>query len=139
MTPDDRRIDPERETKSISAETTFAADLTRPADLEAHLWRLTEKLARRLKEHELSAGGVVLKLKTKEFLSLTRSLTSATPPSSYEELAGIALSLRERVELGPAQLFRLVGVGLSNFQSDEEEPSPLFEATASDDAIDMTL
>jgi DNA polymerase IV len=48
---DDRRIDPERETKSISAETTFAADLTRPADLEAHLWRLTEKLARRLKEH----------------------------------------------------------------------------------------
>ena len=31
---DARRIDPERETKSISAETTFATDLTRPA-----IWR----------------------------------------------------------------------------------------------------
>ena len=35
---DDRRVDPGRETKSISAETTFNTDLTRQADLEAHLW-----------------------------------------------------------------------------------------------------
>jgi nucleotidyltransferase/DNA polymerase involved in DNA repair len=64
---DVRRVDPARETRSISAETTSDTDLTRPADLQAHLWRLAEKLARRLKEHELSAGGVVLKLKTTDF------------------------------------------------------------------------
>jgi hypothetical protein len=55
--------------------------------------------------------------------------------ASYEELACIALSLRERVELSPSRLFRLVGVGLSNFQSDEEEPSPLFETVPGDDEI----
>jgi DNA polymerase-4 len=64
-------------------------------------------------------------LKTKEFNSLTRSITPSVPPSSCDELISIALALRERVELGPKQLFRLVGVGLSNFQLDVE--SPLFE------------
>jgi DNA polymerase IV len=47
------------------------------------------------------------------------------PPSSCDELTTIALALRERVDLGPKQLFRLVGVGLSNFQLDAV--SPLFE------------
>ena len=76
---DARRVDPGRETKSISAETTFNTDLTRPADLQAHLWRLAEKLARRLKEHELSAGGVVLKLKTTDFAIRTRAVAPAEP------------------------------------------------------------
>jgi len=58
---------------------------------------------------------VVLKLKTSEFKTLTRSQTPGSPPSSSEELTDIALSLRERVELGPRQRYRLVGVGLSNF------------------------
>jgi len=31
-------------------------------------------------------------------------------------LTAIALSLRERVDLGPDKLFRLVGVGISNFR-----------------------
>jgi DNA polymerase-4 len=44
-------------------------------------------------------------------------------PSSAEELATIALSLRERVEVERSQLFRLVGVGLSNFQNDESLPA----------------
>jgi DNA polymerase-4 len=68
-----------------------------------------------------------LKLKTKEFNSLTRSLTLLAPPSSCEELTGIALALRERVEMGPKQLFRLVGVGLNNFQAAEDSASPLFD------------
>lgn len=71
------------------------------------------------------AKTVVLKLKTKEFNLLTRSITPSVPPSSCDELTTIALALRERVELRPQQLFRLVGVGLSNFQLDVA--SPLFE------------
>ena len=61
---DARKVDPARETKSISAETTFDTDLRAIPELERHLWRLAEKLARRLKENNFSAGGVVLKLKT---------------------------------------------------------------------------
>ena len=66
------------------------------------------------------ARTIVLKLKTSEFRILTRSHTPDSPPSSCEELTGIALKLRERVDLGSQQRFRLVGVGLSNFREPEE-------------------
>ena len=46
---DDRRVTPERETKSVSAETTFDTDLRPFEDLEPILWRLSEKVSRRLK------------------------------------------------------------------------------------------
>ena len=68
---DARLVQPERDTKSISAETTFDTDLTNPALLEKHLWRMAEKLARRLRKGGFSAGGVVLKLKTARFVSRT--------------------------------------------------------------------
>jgi len=114
--------------KQISAEDTFPEDIPLAAT-EAAIRQLAEKVWSASRNNARGARTVVLKVKTKEFQSLSRSLTPATPPSSCEELTDIALSLRERVELGHAQLFRLVGVGLSNFQSDDEELSPLFEAT----------
>jgi DNA polymerase-4 len=113
-----------RVSKSISAEGTFPVDLPL-AETEQPIRRLAEKVWRASRENARGAKTVVLKLKTKEFKSLTRSLTPSAAPSSCEELTTIALALRERVELGPQQLFRLVGVGLSNFQLDVE--SPLFE------------
>jgi DNA polymerase-4 len=54
---DTRAVTPERDTKSISAETTFDADLRTVAELEAPLWRLCEKLARRLAAKGFSAAG----------------------------------------------------------------------------------
>jgi DNA polymerase-4 len=66
---------------------------------------------------------VVLKLKTSEFKILTRSHTSSSPPTSCEDLTAILLALRERVDLGPKQRFRLVGVGLSNFRDAEGAPA----------------
>jgi len=68
-----------------------------------------------------------LKLKTAEFKILTRSHTPVSPHSSCEELTAIALSLRERVALGPRQRFRRVGVGLSNFLDPQDiSAQPLF-------------
>jgi DNA polymerase-4 len=121
--------------KQISAEDTFPEDIPLP-ETETAIRRLAEKVWNASRNSARGARTVVLKLKTKEFNSLTRSLTPAASPSSYEELANIALSLRERVELGPAQLFRLVGVGLSNFQIEAEEDSPLFDATEPHSAMD---
>jgi DNA polymerase IV len=66
---------------------------------------------------------VVLKLKTADFKILTRSLTQLKPPSSSEELTQIALSLRDRVQLGRDQRYRLIGVGLHNFRDPAEEPA----------------
>ena len=67
----------------------------------------------------------MLKLKTAEFEVFSRSYTPLVPPSSCEELTAIAISLRERVQRPSTQLYRLVGVGLSNFQGEGKLP-PLF-------------
>jgi DNA polymerase-4 len=109
--------------KQISAEDTFQEDLPL-AECEPHIRKLAEKVWAASHENARGARTVVLKLKTKEFNSLTRSLTPSTRPASREEFAEIAVRLCDRVQLGPQQLYRLVGIGLSNFQMEDEPSSP---------------
>ena len=61
------------------------------------------------------ARTAVLKRKTRDFKTLTRSHTPPSPPSSCEELTNIAFS--------PQQRFRLVGVGPSTFLDPEDAPT----------------
>ncbi|HTM29630.1 MAG TPA: DNA polymerase IV, partial [Rhodanobacter sp.] len=61
------------------------------------------------------ARTVVLKLKTADFHTLTRSLTPPTCPASATELGDIACALRERVDRPADARYRLVGVGLAGF------------------------
>jgi DNA polymerase IV len=103
-----------RTTQSISAEDTFERDV-RLSEMEPMIRRLAEYTWAASRKESRIARTVVLKLKTSGFKILTRSHTPPSPPSSCEELANIALSLRERVGLSPQQRFCLVGVGLSNF------------------------
>ncbi len=117
---DDSEVIPDRPTKSISAEDTFEHDVPLAA-IEPMIRRLAEKVWSASHKESRIARTVVLKLKTGEFKILTRSHTPGSPPSSCEELTDIALSLRERVELSPQQRYRLVGIGLSNFQDREED------------------
>jgi DNA polymerase-4 len=119
---------PDRPTQSISAEDTFERDLPL-AETESLIRSLAEKTWTASRKESRIARTVVLKLKTSDFKILTRSHTPAVPPSSCDELTRIALSLRERVETSPHQRFRLVGVGLSNFQEPREiaGQSELFE------------
>jgi len=125
---DDNEVVPDRPTQSISVEDTFEQDVPL-AETESMIRRLAEKLWSASGKEPRLARTVVLKLKTSEFKILTRSHTPGSPPSSGEELTGIALKLRERVELGPQQRYRLVGVGLSNFREAERTRarSDLFE------------
>lgn len=58
---------------------------------------------------------MVLKLKTSDFHTLTRSVTPATRPCSAAELTDIACALRERVGRPAEDRYRLVGVGLAGF------------------------
>jgi len=112
---DESEVVPDRPTQSISVEDTFEHDILLP-ETEPMIRRLAEKLWSASRKESRIARTVVLKLKTSEFKILTRSHTPDTPPSSCEELTGIALKLRERVAMGSQQRYRLVGVGLSNFQ-----------------------
>jgi DNA polymerase IV len=106
---DTRRVDPHREAKSVSAETTFETDLSDVAALEKQLWRMAEKLGRRLAAAELSAGGVVLKLKTARFATRTRAARLASPTQLPDRLFAASRSLLAREADGTA--FRLIGIG----------------------------
>jgi len=112
-------VTPDRPTKSISAEDTFEQDIPL-SETEDLIRRLADKVWLASRREARIARTVVLKLKTKEFNIHTRSCTPPVPPTSCEELTAIALSLRERIELGPERLFRLVGVGLGNFRESRE-------------------
>ena len=112
---DEQPVLSERPTQQISAEDTFAEDVVLAATgpmieaLAERVWRAAER------ELERVARTVVLKLKTREFQSLTRSLTPGTPPADAASLARIALDLRDRVGLPASTRYRLVGVGLAGF------------------------
>lgn len=116
---DEHPVQPDRPTLQVSAEDTFEHDLTLD-EIEPHIRRLAEKA---WAAHEREASGdharvartVVLKLKTSDFHTLTRSITPASRPDSARELADIACALRDRVERPAQTLYRLVGVGLAGF------------------------
>jgi DNA polymerase IV len=97
-----------------STDDTFERDVPL-SETEPLIRRLAEKTWIAAQKESRTARTVDLKLKTSEFRILTRCHTPSPTPSSCDEVTGIALSLRERVDLGSVQLFRLVGVGLGNF------------------------
>ncbi len=117
---DARRVDPRRDSKSVSAETTFDTDLVDIVALERMLWRCAEKLGRRLREQDLAAAGIVLKLKTARFASRTRSVRLHSPTQLPDRLFAAARTLLAREAIGTA--FRLIGLGAA----------PLAPASAAD-------
>lgn len=112
---DHHAVQPDRPTLQVSAEDTFEHDLPLEA-LDAHICRLAEKAWNgHLREPGRLARTVVLKLKTADFHTLTRSLTPARVPCSATELAELACALRTRIDRPAQTRYRLVGVGLSGF------------------------
>ncbi len=111
---DDRPVRPEREAKSVSAETTFNEDLATADELEPILFHLCEKVALRLAAGDVAAGGVVLKLKTRDFRLRTRSRSPIPPTQLATRLfeAGRAL-LAPEID---GTRFRLIGLGTSDLR-----------------------
>ena len=116
---DNREVNPDQPTQSVSAEDTFERDVPlREIEpliraLAAKAWSASRKTGR-------IGRTVVLKLKTSDFHILTRSHTPQAPPQTEQEFVNIAVGLRDRVALPANTLYRLVGVGLSNFCDPDE-------------------
>ena len=111
---DERPVEPNQPTQSISAEDTFEHDVTLDA-MEPKIRSLADKVWAARQQERRVPRTVVLKLKTHDFRVLTRSHTPPEPPASAAELAQLALALRERVGRPARARYRLVGVGLGNF------------------------
>jgi DNA polymerase IV len=108
---DDRPVRAERETKSISAETTFDEDIADFRPLELRLWHLSEKVSARLKASELAGSTVTLKLKTADFRIRTRAQSFEHPTQLAARIFAAGRELLAR-ELDGIQ-FRLIGIGMS--------------------------
>lgn len=107
---DARHVEAVSQTKSISAETTFARDESDAEALARTLRPLCEEVSARLKTSGLAAGTVTLKLKTSDFRIRTRSRKLTDPSQLADTLYRTARHLLA-VEADGATLFRLIGVG----------------------------
>jgi DNA polymerase-4 len=111
---DKRSVDPERDTKSISAETTFNYDIGEFRPLEQHLWALTERVSARLKANSLAGSTVTLKLKSADFKIRTRARALGAPTQLASRIFAAGRDLLKH-EVGTAR-FRLIGIGVSNLE-----------------------
>ena len=87
---DDRPVEPERETKSVSSEGTYDTDLTDRSLMEHLLTRQASDVATRLRKHGLSGRTVTIKVRLHDFTTLNRSTT-------------LRLAHRQRRHRGPAR------------------------------------
>ncbi|HEV2624354.1 MAG TPA: DNA polymerase IV [Xanthobacteraceae bacterium] len=126
---DERKVDPARETKSISSETTFERDTADFRTLERILWTLTEEVSARLKHNELAGATITLKLKTADFKIRTRAQSLETATQLAGRIFRAARMLLEREIDGTH--FRLLGVGASALVSaDEADTADLVDGRA---------
>ena len=136
---DDRPVSPIRETKSVSAETTFDVDLQGAAALEPILFRLAEKVAHRLRQGHICGTRVTLKLKTSRFKVITRARSGLPPTQLAARLFGVGRDLlRAEVDGGP---FRLIGLGVSELRpGDDADSGDLVDTSAGrDKAIEHAM
>ncbi|MCO5093094.1 MAG: DNA polymerase IV [Bosea sp.] len=114
---DPRPVTPERETKSVSTETTLDVDLARFEELEPILWRLCEKTSQRLKAQGLAGRTVTLKLKSADFHIVTRAARLPEPTQLAARLFAAGRDLLKRECNG--WHYRLIGIGASDFSPPE--------------------
>ncbi len=126
---DARLVSADRETKSVSSETTFERDVADFRALEKILWSLAEEVSARLKTKELAGATVTLKLKTADFKIRTRARSLGTPTQLARRIFAASRSLLEHETDGTR--FRLLGVGVSALAAAEEaDPADLVDGRA---------
>ncbi|SFJ10538.1 DNA polymerase-4 [Phyllobacterium sp. CL33Tsu] len=131
---DTRRVEPNGESKSVSAETTFNEDIGSRDELVAILRSLSEKVSRRLKAADIAGRTVVLKLKTRDFKLRTRNRQLADPTQLADRIFRTGCSLLEKEIDGTR--FRLIGIGVSDLSDDgRADPKDLVDVQATKRAV----
>ncbi|MDE2838579.1 MAG: DNA polymerase IV [Chloroflexota bacterium] len=108
-------VHPERETKSVSAEETFAADVSVRETLVEELRRMGDRVARSLEKHGLVGRTVTLKLRLADFTTITRSTSRENATAHADAILADALHLLD-TNWDPGTSVRLIGVGVSNLR-----------------------
>lgn len=120
---DHREVRPDRERKSIGAETTFEHDIHDLPRAEAELAPLAAKVWRYAEARALSGRTVTLKAKYADFRIVTRAQSAERPVGSAPELLGRAVAMLPQVLPDPRGV-RLLGITLSALCPLPDEPAP---------------
>ncbi|HVU97933.1 MAG TPA: DNA polymerase IV [Puia sp.] len=123
---DDRPVQPDRELKSLAAEDTFPADLTRLEEMIPELQSLAETVTHRLAQNEVKGRTVTVKIKYADFRQITRSRTLARATDDGAAILQTATELLAASGLEDVRI-RLLGIAISNFEGGdgpEDTPGP---------------
>ncbi len=116
----DAEVGADSEAKSISHEHTYNEDTANVSQLEATLMRLSEMVARRLREAKLHTRTIQLKLRYKNFTTITRAHSLPSPTQLDGEIFEQVRTLFRKNWKQGAQV-RLLGVQASSFESPAEQ------------------
>jgi len=131
---DDRTVESDRGSKSISEERTYGEDLRDPDVIDRALLARAEGVARDLRREGLVARTVRLKVRTGDFTTFTRARTLPDPTDLTEVIVEAARALlRDRIPLGQ-QGVRLLGIGVGGLQPVSARQSTLFVDSREDRA-----
>jgi DNA polymerase-4 len=108
---DDRPVEPDRETKSISVEDTFETDLVSRHELDMILLRHAGQVASRLRAARLFARTVSIKVRLHDFSTFTRSRTLLSATDRADVIGSVATGLLSAVDAAGG--VRLLGVGVA--------------------------
>lgn len=138
---DQRAVVPSREEKSISAEETYDNDLSKPADMDRELLRLTERTSARLRKANLAAATIQVKIRRADFTTYTRQRSIKPAANGTDQIYAVARQLLTAwLTENPAARIRLLGVGGSNLapaaQPDLFAADTLQSTTAIDETVD---
>jgi len=122
----DTEVAADHDAKSISHEHTYNQDTADHAQLESTLMRLSEMVGRRLREGNFHARTIQLKLRYKDFTTITRAHTLPNPTQLDTEIfESIRTLFRKNWKKGIP--IRLLGVHASHFTMDESTQIDLLE------------
>ncbi len=108
-----RPVEPGQEAKSIGHEETFAEDLRDKKRIEQELLALCLKVGKRARDKGLVGRTVTIKVKYRDFVQVTRSLTLPGPVADDKSLYQTGCLLLAKTEVGLRPI-RLLGISLAN-------------------------
>lgn len=123
---DDRPVNPDRETKSISHEETFARDRFDREELATDIVRLSDAIGGRLRKSKLMGRTVAIKVRFGDFRTISRSHTIEPATDSGAQIARIAQGLLDDVDI--SQGVRLLGVAATGLGAETYRQLTLDEA-----------
>ncbi len=121
---DDREVTTTRIRKQVSAEVTFSKDESDPKKIESLIHMLAGRLQARLLRHNFRGTSLTLKIRFKDFQTITRSFSRSEIIFDAHNIAQIATELFSHVELKDKSI-RLIGLAIGNRYLEESDTEPL--------------